>query len=114
MSIISNAGYTTAQRGERTISVDNSHVVIKGRDEDGDRTYMYANGEWGYTPTEIKVPQYIWFDPNNINEREWDEFNNSWSLEAMRIDIEDLEKIAGKYVTRPVFKKLFMTNPTTQ
>ena len=33
-------------------------VVIKGRDEDGDRTYMNEHGEWS-VPTEIKVQQSI-------------------------------------------------------
>ena len=55
MSIVSVAGYKTVQRGERNVKVDNSRVVVKGRDADGDRTYMNEHGEWIYQPTEIKV-----------------------------------------------------------
>ena len=114
MSIIANAGYTTASRGNRSYTVDNSRVVIKGRDEDGDRTYMNEHGEWVYAPTEIKVQQSIWFDPANINEREWDEFNNSWSLDTMPITIEELEKIARKYIEHPDWKKASVLGPQGQ
>lgn len=114
MSIISNAGYTVSQSGERSYAVDNSRVVVKGRDEDGDRTYMDEHGNWVYTPTEIKVKQYIWFDPDNVNEREWDGFKNSWSLDAMPISIGALERMAQKYSPHATFTKSRWLGPQGQ
>ena len=114
MSIISVAGYKTVRQGERSRKVDNSRVVIKGRDEDGDRTYMDEHGDWTYSPTEIKVKQYIWFDPANINERQWDEVNKGWSLDTFPITMEQLENMVGKYVEHPTFKKSKLPGPDKQ
>lgn len=114
MSIVSVAGYKTVQRGERNVKVDNSRVVVKGRDADGDRTYMNEHGEWVYQPTEIKVKQHIWIDPANINEREWDEVDKGWSLDATPITMEQLERVVGKYVEHPRFTKAPLLGPQGQ
>ena len=103
MAVITPAKPSSYRIGDRSIKTDNSRVVVKDRDANGDALYLQEDGSWGYSPADVFVRQSIWFDPNNINERMYDEYEGGWSLETEQIDIDRLLNICGKYMERPNF-----------
>jgi len=104
MAVISPSKTIAYHSGSRNVATDNSMVVVKDRDANGVPVYLHPDGVWRYSPAKYPVKQYVWFDPKNINERDWDDHYSSWSLESFPIDLDRLEAIAGKYMETPMFE----------
>ena len=105
MAVITPAKPVSYQVGNRIIKTDNSRVIVKDRDANGDALYLQEDGSWGYSSAEVFVKQSIWFDPNNLNERLYDEYEGGWSLDSEPITIDDLLRLCEKYMERPTFTK---------
>jgi len=103
MAVITPSKTSSYRIGDRAIKTDNSRVVVKDRDEEGDAVYLQPDGSWAYSPAEVIVQQAIWFDPKNINERVYDEYEGGWSLESHPITTDDLLHVCSKYMEHPQF-----------